>query len=94
MKLALPEVLGRTLPDGTVLFLSINRYERKKNLGLAVLALAQLKKVLDDEDFARVHLVMAGGYDTRVEENLQHYEEIENLVSENGLEEKVSLVKI
>jgi alpha-1,3/alpha-1,6-mannosyltransferase len=87
--LTLADVVGLALSDESVLFLSINRYERKKNLGLAVLAFAQLKKVLDEKDFAKVHLVMAGGYDTRVEENLQHFVEIENLVSENGLEEKV-----
>lgn len=94
VKLALSEVVECALPDKPVLFLSINRYERKKNLGLAVLALAQLKKMLEENDFARVHLVIAGGYDTRVEENLQHFEEIENLVSENGLQEKVYNPKI
>ena len=38
------EPLGDLLPKNTdVLFLSINRFERKKNLGLAVEALGELK---------------------------------------------------
>ncbi|XP_059473281.1 alpha-1,3/1,6-mannosyltransferase ALG2 [Neocloeon triangulifer] len=91
--LILEEVTGVTLPDDAVVFLSINRYERKKNLGLAILALAHLRKVLDEDTFAKVHLVMAGGYDVRVEENLQHFEELQQLVEENDLQEKVTMLR-
>jgi len=87
--LTLEEVVGRVLPPDAVLFLSVNRFERKKNLPLAVLALAHLKKLLDPEVFAKVRLVMAGGYDTRLPENVEHFEEVQQVVEENQLEEKV-----
>ncbi|CAB3372101.1 Hypothetical predicted protein [Cloeon dipterum] len=91
--LDLAEVTGVKLPKNVILFLSINRYERKKNLGLAVSALAQLQKNLDEPTFAKVHLVMAGGYDNRVDENIQHFEELQQLVEEHGLQGKVTLLR-
>ena len=42
------------------MFLSINRYERKKNLMLAVEAFSLLRQQLDDEKAAQVHLIVAG----------------------------------
>lgn len=75
--------LGGLLPVGTnCLFLSLNRYERKKNLGLALEALSALRSRLSRVQAAGVHLVVAGGYDDRVTENVQHYTELKDLAEQ------------
>lgn len=88
------EDLSGLLPEGrSFLFLSINRYERKKNLPLALQALAALKERLSTGEWERVHLVMAGGYDERVVENVDHYEELRSLVASLGLEDHVTFLR-
>eukprot|EP00033_Pygsuia_biforma_P003801 GCRY01004166.1.p1 GENE.GCRY01004166.1~~GCRY01004166.1.p1 ORF type:complete len:408 (+),score=88.46 GCRY01004166.1:108-1331(+) len=70
-----PELQGRPL------IVSLNRYERKKNIGLALLAFEQVLR--DPAIPAKVReslvLVIAGGYDPRVAENTEHYCELEDL---------------
>lgn len=61
-------------------FLSLNRYERKKNIGLAIQAYAELKK---QDPNTQYKLVIAGGYDSRVRENVEHLEELRKLATEN-----------
>lgn len=75
------------------LFLSINRYERKKNLPLALQALAALKERISTRQWEQVHLVMAGGYDERVIENVQHYAELRSLASSLGLEGHITFLR-
>ncbi|KAM0513907.1 hypothetical protein ACHAPE_007262 [Trichoderma viride] len=61
--------------------LSINRFERKKDIGLAVKAFAAIP-----EDLRRgVRLVLAGGYDPRVAENVEYHTELETLASSHSL---------
>nr|XP_057940470.1 alpha-1,3/1,6-mannosyltransferase ALG2 isoform X2 [Doryrhamphus excisus]XP_057940471.1 alpha-1,3/1,6-mannosyltransferase ALG2 isoform X2 [Doryrhamphus excisus] len=87
-------VLEGLLPEGTNhLFLSLNRYERKKDLGLALKALASLRSVLPAARSAGVHLVVAGGYDDRVGENVEHYTELKGLASELHLEDCVTFLR-
>lgn len=75
--------LGGLLPEGTsCFFLSLNRYERKKNLGLALESLAVLKSRLPPGRGSGVHLVVAGGYDERVTENVQHFTELRELAEQ------------
>ncbi|XP_062841515.1 alpha-1,3/1,6-mannosyltransferase ALG2 [Trichomycterus rosablanca] len=88
------EDLDGLIPDRCrFLFLSINRYERKKNLPLAVQALAALKERISARQWEQVHLVMAGGYDERVVENVQHYAELRSLVSSLGLGDHVTFLR-
>ncbi|KAL2116358.1 hypothetical protein VTJ04DRAFT_8525 [Mycothermus thermophilus] len=54
------------------LLLSINRFERKKNLSLALRAFA----LLPPPQRAKARLVLAGGYDPRVRENVAHHAEL------------------
>jgi len=75
-----------SLEGDMVTFLSINRFERKKNIGLAIRAFARLGNV-------RARLVVAGGYDNRVVENVEHYRELVNLAKEKGVEDKVIFLK-
>ena len=74
----------------TVHFLSINRYERKKNLPLAIRGFALLHKRRPD---LSVKLTMAGGYDTRVIENVEHFLELKTIASDLGVSEHVSFLK-
>lgn len=71
--------------EARTLFVSINRYERKKGIHIAILALAQMKRDMPAKAFDRLHLVVVGGYDTRVAENVEHYEELLQLARSNGL---------
>jgi alpha-1,3/alpha-1,6-mannosyltransferase len=87
------QVLAVEFPDNSIIFLSINRYERKKNLKLALDAMSELKKHLSASEWSRVHLVMAGGYDTRVKENVEHYVELVSHANTLGLTEKVTFMK-
>ncbi|KAL2195699.1 glycosyltransferase family 4 protein [Corynascus similis CBS 632.67] len=65
--------------DGVVL--SINRFERKKDVGLAIRAFALLPP--DRRRAAR--LVVAGGYDPRVPENVAYHAELAELATSLGL---------
>ena len=80
-------------PHARTVFLSINRYERKKNLPLALHALALLRERLSKSQWSSVYLVMAGGYDERVVENVQHYRELEELCTKLDLQEKVTFLR-
>lgn len=91
--ISLERVLDKKLPSDSTILLSINRYERKKNLGLAVEALAELKKYLTDEEYEKVYLIMAGGYDKRVEENVEHYLELIGLVDELHVTDRVIFLR-
>ena len=74
---------------------SLNRYERKKDIPLALKAVAGLNE--------KATLVVAGGYDERVIENVEHHLELVNLAKRLGInvvflrsissEAKVALLK-
>jgi alpha-1,3/alpha-1,6-mannosyltransferase len=57
---------------GRKVILSINRFEKKKDIGLAVKAFAGLNK----EERSKSRLVIAGGYDSRVKENVSYHQEL------------------
>ncbi|KAJ1679179.1 Alpha-1,3-mannosyltransferase-like protein [Spiromyces aspiralis] len=66
------------------LVVSINRFERKKDLALAIRAFHRL--ITTHTEYAgSLRLVMAGGYDPRVEENVQHLGELVALASKLDL---------
>jgi alpha-1,3/alpha-1,6-mannosyltransferase len=83
-------VLGEWAGADSVVLLSINRFERKKNLGLAVEALAALRARAAGNAAATaavrcVHLVLAGGYDHLNPENVQHLQELKAAVAASGM---------
>lgn len=55
-------------------FLSLNRFEKKKNVALAIDAFALFKQGVMEagncDDRRNSRLVIGGGYDSRVEENM------------------------
>ncbi|KAL8669453.1 MAG: hypothetical protein Q9168_005959 [Polycauliona sp. 1 TL-2023] len=66
---------------GKKIILSINRFERKKNIALAIHAFHGLSS----SDRQGVRLVVAGGYDPRVEENVRYHNELVKLSESLGL---------
>ncbi|XP_024869152.1 alpha-1,3/1,6-mannosyltransferase ALG2 [Temnothorax curvispinosus] len=90
---SIERVLDRKLPDDSIILLSINRYERKKKLSLAIEAFAELEKLLTKEVYKRVYLIMAGGYDKRVEENVEYHLELIELADELHVTDKVIFLR-
>jgi alpha-1,3/alpha-1,6-mannosyltransferase len=81
-------------PSTKTVFLSINRYERKKNLVLALKALNELKSRKEVSDtWESVHLIMAGGYDDQVVENVEHYSELREFTTKNHLDDHVTFLR-
>jgi alpha-1,3/alpha-1,6-mannosyltransferase len=77
-----PEVeTGKPLWNGKKFLLSINRFERKKDVALAIKAYAGLSKAAREG----VRLVVAGGYDNRVPENVGYHNELVELANSLGL---------
>jgi alpha-1,3/alpha-1,6-mannosyltransferase len=76
-----------------VLILSINRYERKKNLGLVIKALALLRERLSSATFAHLRLVIAGGYDDRLQDNRETLLDLQALVQQRRLAEHVVFMR-
>jgi len=69
------------------LFVSLNRYERKKNVGLAIKAMGHLREQLQENFWNEVHLIVAGGYDDRVIENIEYHRELEILAEALQIDE-------
>ena len=61
--------------------LSINRFERKKNISLGIESFNICRTQLKQE----LLLVLAGGWDARVSENVEYLSELQKLASEAGL---------
>ncbi|XP_075732020.1 alpha-1,3/1,6-mannosyltransferase ALG2 isoform X1 [Rhipicephalus microplus] len=80
------EELGIDKPQGA-LFLSLNRFERKKNLALALHAVELACRETP------VHLIMAGGYDPECRENVEHWDELVSLAEHLGVLQRVSFVR-
>jgi len=90
---SMDRVLDKKLPIDSIVLLSINRYERKKMLSLAIEALAELEKLLTKEIYKRVYLIIAGGYDKRVEENVEYHLELIGLADELYVTDKVIFLR-
>jgi len=103
----------KALPDKSVAmisggptFLSINRFERKKNIALAIDALALLVKTQaqrseegEEEQPSTPgapppgpRLIIAGGYDARLAENVQHLRELGHHAADVGVRDRVTFV--
>ncbi|KAK7948551.1 mannosyltransferase [Apiospora aurea] len=72
---------GKPLWGGMRFLLSINRFERKKDVALAIKAYAGLSPSARKG----VRLVVAGGYDPRVPENVGYHKELVELADSLGL---------
>lgn len=81
------------IADNAIVLLSINRYERKKNLPLALKTFKLLERIVTKNEWDRLQLVLAGGYDSRNLENLEHYEELTVIAENLGLKDKVLFLR-
>ncbi|KAL7218377.1 hypothetical protein ACSBR2_011612 [Camellia fascicularis] len=77
-------------------FLSINRFERKKNMDLAISAFAMLHTLegdlLQGLNLADATLTVVGGFDKRLRENVEYLEELKNLAEREGLSHQVKFM--
>jgi alpha-1,3/alpha-1,6-mannosyltransferase len=76
-----PQLEGRLWDNKFRIFLSINRFERKKDVGLAIKAYHGLS----ESERTSTRLILAGGYDSRVTENVQYHNELVQLAESMGL---------
>ena len=65
------------------MFFSINRFEAKKNIPLALHTVARLRQQAQRE--TRVRLVCAGGYDARIRDNIETLHSLQSLADTLGL---------
>ncbi|KAF6169533.1 hypothetical protein GIB67_018900 [Kingdonia uniflora] len=76
--------------------LSINRFERKKNIELAISSFGMLhaheEDVLQGFDFSKTSLTIAGGFDDRLRENVEYLEELKCLAKKEGVSERVKFI--
>jgi alpha-1,3/alpha-1,6-mannosyltransferase len=82
-------VAPRTGPDDEIVFLSVSRFDPRKNLGLAVDALASLASLVTADVFAKVRLVLAGYYDRRLPEAVTLVDELRQRAATAGLQDRV-----
>lgn len=80
-----PPVIINDLNFDFKYFLSINRFEMKKGIELAITAFNEIP-----ERSKNVKLIIAGGCDSRVAENIQYLEKLKALASELGLKYQVN----
>ncbi|MDH5324851.1 MAG: glycosyltransferase [Gammaproteobacteria bacterium] len=76
-----------------LIFLSINRYDPKKNLPLAVKAMAQLREILPSKTFSTVRLILAGSCDPRLSEQQQTLKHLQQLVLSLKLTDHIHLLQ-
>jgi len=76
----------RTNSPGRI-FLSINRFDSKKNIKLAVLAFFEYSQ--SNEDCEDDVLIVAGGYDPRIRDNVKVLNELQKLAQELHLNDRV-----
>ncbi|KAJ1472497.1 alpha-1,3-mannosyltransferase ALG2-like protein [Baffinella frigidus] len=70
-------------------FVSINRFERKKDVGLALRAFGNLRVCFRALREANLRQILAGGYDPRVRENREYRLELDALATELGVSAQV-----
>uniref|UniRef100_A0A1L8E3S8 Alpha-1,3/1,6-mannosyltransferase ALG2 n=1 Tax=Nyssomyia neivai TaxID=330878 RepID=A0A1L8E3S8_9DIPT len=85
--------ISSQIPPKAFIFLSINRFERKKNLTLAIDTFRHIGASVAAAEFDKMHLIVAGGYDTRVMENVEHFQELQGLAKNYQLHHKITFLR-
>jgi len=75
--------------SGEIVLLSLNRFVRYKNLGLALDAMSALRPLVAPDIYERISLVLAGGVDARVEENAEVLQELQERARILGIADRV-----
>ena len=77
------------------LIVSLNRYEEKKNLDLAVLSyIDYVSKYVNKDDINNTCLVVAGGYDTFLQENINVFNKLNSYIDTPEKEIKNIIIKV
>ena len=79
--------LRSMLQSPTLAVVSINRYERKKNILLALQSFAAARQSVSPAIAANMRLFVAGGYDPRLAENVEYFEELQKAATDLGIRE-------
>jgi len=74
----------------TTTIVSLNRFEWKKHVDLLIYAVAYIRdaQLLDKEQWNNLSVVIAGGYDPRIDENVACLQHLESLVQQLDLKDK------
>jgi len=80
---------GPSQDTGRTQILSLSRYGHKKNVGLAIAALAAMRERLPPLVFGRLQLVVAGGFDQRLRECRDTFAGLQAQARSLGLEEQI-----
>ncbi|MEQ1759693.1 MAG: glycosyltransferase [Vicinamibacterales bacterium] len=83
-------VAPRTSTDDEIVFLSVNRFDPRKNLALAVDTVSSLAALIPTETFARVRVILAGYYDRRLPEAVALVEELQRRAAAAGVQDRVT----
>eukprot|EP01027_Heterolobosea_sp_BB2_P009201 GEZU01013595.1.p1 GENE.GEZU01013595.1~~GEZU01013595.1.p1 ORF type:complete len:420 (-),score=118.93 GEZU01013595.1:90-1349(-) len=78
--------------SGKKAIVSINRFERKKNIGLALEAYSLLQNKVPKDVAQSLCLVIAGGYDERLQENREYLQELKQLAQKLGIAEQTTFL--
>lgn len=81
------------IPPNACVFLSINRFHPAKKLDLAINAMEILQRITSEDERKGIYLVLAGGYDPQSHINANYFTDLQKLVSEKGLEDKIVFLK-
>lgn len=99
-KSILPDEVSKLIDSGPT-FVSINRFERKKGIPLALQALHQLvqemepsssRKSNEKDEPSFPNLIIAGGFDRRLAENVEHLEELKEEARKLSLNDSVGFL--
>jgi len=76
-------------PRGRTTIVSVARFERSKNVALAITAFAALRTLVPPEVWAPLRLVLAGGFDARLTDCVETLDELRRLTRSSGIEDRV-----
>ncbi|KAK9124737.1 hypothetical protein Sjap_014339 [Stephania japonica] len=69
---------------------------KKKNIGLAISSLVKLLALEGDafqnSELAKVSLVIAGGFDKRLRDNVEHLEELKSVAEKEGVSDRINYI--
>ncbi|KAL3271957.1 hypothetical protein HHI36_022427 [Cryptolaemus montrouzieri] len=85
--------LIETIPNGSVVFLSINRFHPAKNLEVAILAMNHLKFIMEEQRWNSTYFILAGGYDPQSHINEINFTQLSEITKKFDLEKKIIFMK-
>ena len=84
---------AKNFPANGPLFVSLNRFERKKSVETVIVALSEMKNNEEASIEAKsATLIIAGGYDSRQKENIDYLKELRQLALAHGVEDRVAFL--